>query len=72
MPGESQARRWGQGDGHAVVHEEAELVVELPPALGVALPDVNDEHELIPPLDLVLRTKWAGCLVDWNGSEPIL
>ena len=39
---------------------------------GVALPDPNDDAALIPPLDLVLRTKWAGCLVDWNGSEPIL
>ena len=39
---------------------------------GVALPDPNDDAALIPPLDLVLRTKWPGCLVDWNGSEPIL
>ena len=39
---------------------------------GVALPDPNDDAALIPPLDFVLRTKWAGCLVDWNGSEPIL
>lgn len=36
------------------------------------LPDINDERLLIPPLDLVMRTKWTGCLVDWNGSEPIL
>jgi len=36
------------------------------------IPDVNDEKLLIPPLDLVLRTKWQGCLVDWNGSEPLL
>ena len=39
---------------------------------GVELPDPNDDAALIPPLDLVLRTKWPGCLVDWNGSEPIL
>ena len=43
-----------------------------PNTKNVALPDPNDEKELIPPLDLVIRTKWHGCLVDWNGSEPIL
>jgi len=37
-----------------------------------AIPDIDDERALIPPLDLVVRTKWAGRLVDWNGSEPIL
>jgi hypothetical protein len=36
------------------------------------LPDVNDERALIPPLDLVIRTKWKGCFVDWNGTEEIL
>ncbi|KAJ3410083.1 hypothetical protein HDV05_004108 [Chytridiales sp. JEL 0842] len=30
------------------------------------------EDDLIPPLDLVLRTKWSGCEVDWNGTEPLL
>ena len=24
------------------------------------------------PLELTMRTKWAGANVDWNGSEPIL
>mmetsp|Transcript_59966 Transcript_59966/g.135641 ORF Transcript_59966/g.135641 Transcript_59966/m.135641 type:complete len:188 (-) Transcript_59966:169-732(-) len=36
------------------------------------LPDVNDETALTPPLDLVIRTKWRGCFVDWNGTEEIL
>jgi len=36
------------------------------------LPDVNDDLALIPPLDLVIRTKWKGCFVDWNGTEEIL
>ena len=51
---------------------EAIRLTVRPNAEGVALPDPNDERELIPPLDLVLRTKWPGCVVDWNGSEPIL
>jgi len=58
-------------DGLDNQREPIRLTVR-PNADGVALPDLDDEHELIPPLDLVLRTKWAGCLVDWNGSEPIL
>ena len=28
--------------------------------------------QLIPPIDAVLRTKWKGCSVDWNGVNPIL
>lgn len=36
------------------------------------LPDVNDERALIPPLDLVIRTKWKGAFIDWNGTEEIL
>jgi len=36
------------------------------------LPDQNDPHALIPPLDLVCRTKWRGAMVDWNGAEEIL
>lgn len=36
------------------------------------LPDVNDERALIPPIDLVIRTKWKNAFVDWNGTEEIL
>jgi hypothetical protein len=36
------------------------------------LPDPSDERALIPPLDLVVRTKWPQACVDWNGTEPIL
>ena len=36
------------------------------------LPDPDDQHALIPPLDLVCRTKWKGFYVDWNGTEEIL
>ncbi|KAJ1449612.1 hypothetical protein M885DRAFT_535032 [Pelagophyceae sp. CCMP2097] len=35
-------------------------------------PDVDDARALIPPLDLVLRSKWASAGVDWNGTEAIL
>ena len=35
-------------------------------------PDVNDESALIPPLDLVVRSKWPNAKVDWNDTDPIL
>ena len=35
-------------------------------------PDPNDDRALIPPLDLVVRSKWPNAAVDWNDTEPIL
>jgi hypothetical protein len=32
----------------------------------------KEEDDLIPPLELVLRTRWSECNVDWNGTEPLL
>eukprot|EP00903_Cladosiphon_okamuranus_P016847 g15536.t1 len=39
-----------------------------------APPTAEDEANgaLVPPLDLVIRTKWPGAFVDWNGTDPIL
>lgn len=36
------------------------------------LPDIDDKYSLIPPLDLVIRTKWPGHVVNWNGTDAIL
>jgi len=36
----------------------------------IAPPDLRPEDQ--PPLDLVIRTRWKGCAVDWNGSEALL
>lgn len=32
----------------------------------------DKEKELIPPLELVLKTKWKEASVNWNSTEPIL
>ncbi|KAI9326595.1 hypothetical protein DFJ73DRAFT_783310 [Zopfochytrium polystomum] len=32
----------------------------------------EDDGALIPSLELVVRTKWRGARVDWNGTEPLL
>jgi ubiquitin carboxyl-terminal hydrolase MINDY-3/4 len=50
--------------------EEIKLTVKLDHS--EELPDVNDDRALIPPIDLVIRTKWRGAFVDWNGTEEIL
>lgn len=42
---------------------------------GLAPPPTADDEAngaLVPPLDLVIRTKWPGATVDWNGTDPIL
>ena len=35
-------------------------------------PSIHDADNLIPPLDVTIRTRWPGAGIDWNGSEPIL
>jgi len=35
-----------------------------------ALPPAN--HDLVPPLELTIRTKWAHAFIDWNGTDPLL
>ena len=32
----------------------------------------SNEKQLVPPLELVLRTKWEDANIDWNGVQPIL
>ncbi|RDD45812.1 Protein FAM188B [Trichoplax sp. H2] len=31
-----------------------------------------NEKDLIPPLDLCIRTRWPGAAVNWNDTEPLL
>ncbi|RLN45049.1 hypothetical protein BBJ28_00019417 [Nothophytophthora sp. Chile5] len=31
-----------------------------------------NHEDLVPPLNLVIRTKWPRATVDWNGVEPLL
>ena len=32
----------------------------------------KNESELVSPIELCVRTKWASCKVDWNGTDPLL
>ncbi|EEY53556.1 uncharacterized protein PITG_07236 [Phytophthora infestans T30-4] len=57
-------------DGLSNQDEEIRLTVDtFALAENSAIASHND---LIPPLDLVIRTKWPRAAVDWNGVEPLL
>ncbi|KAG3026222.1 hypothetical protein PC121_g8709 [Phytophthora cactorum] len=57
-------------DGLANQDEEIRLTVDT---LVLAEQSATASHDdLIPPLNLVIRTKWPRATVDWNGVEPLL
>jgi hypothetical protein len=72
-------RRGGGGGCNAELYywdmlakQDEEIKLTLVAEHDEELPANDDDSALIPPLDLVCRTKWAGRFVDWNGYEPIL
>ncbi|XP_067824395.1 probable ubiquitin carboxyl-terminal hydrolase MINDY-4 [Heptranchias perlo] len=54
-------------DGLANQQDEIRLTIDA--SEGCPL---EGEDDLIPPLELCIRTKWKGAFVDWNATEPIL
>ncbi|XP_011360805.1 probable ubiquitin carboxyl-terminal hydrolase MINDY-4 [Pteropus vampyrus] len=54
-------------DGLANQQEQIRLTVDT----TQTVPEDGDS-DLIPPLELCIRTKWKGASVNWNGSDPIL
>ncbi|XP_045421107.1 probable ubiquitin carboxyl-terminal hydrolase MINDY-4 isoform X4 [Lemur catta] len=54
-------------DGLANQQEQIRLTVDT----TQTVPEDRD-NDLVPPLELCIRTKWKGALVNWNGSDPIL
>ncbi|XP_048590318.1 probable ubiquitin carboxyl-terminal hydrolase MINDY-4 [Nematostella vectensis] len=54
-------------DGLARQDEEIRLTVDT----TQECPEY-DEGDLVPPLELVIRTRWKKATVSWNGSDPIL
>lgn len=55
--------------------QEAPIVLTLdrdPPAPPPTAAEADACREPVPPLDLVVRTRWPGAAVDWNGTDPIL
>ncbi|ESO97147.1 hypothetical protein LOTGIDRAFT_143419, partial [Lottia gigantea] len=55
-------------DGLANQQEEIKLTIDTTNRSFKAPSD----DDLIPPLELCIRTKWPDAEVDWNGYEPIL
>lgn len=59
-------------DGLANQDEEIRLsLTTCALAEEVEQPEPNAD-DLVPPLDLVIRTKWPHARVDWNNTEPLL
>lgn len=54
-------------DGLANQQEQIRLTVDT----TQTIPE-DSGKDLVPPLELCIRTKWKGASVDWNGSDPIL
>ncbi|XP_055505041.1 probable ubiquitin carboxyl-terminal hydrolase MINDY-4 [Leucoraja erinacea] len=54
-------------DGLANQQDEIRLTIDASESCSL-----EGEEDLIPPLELCIRTKWKGVFVHWNGSEPIL
>jgi len=54
-------------DGLANQDEEIRLTINTSEQITP-----RQSGSLVPPLEHCIRTKWANCAVDWNGSEPIL
>ncbi|KAM4629826.1 putative ubiquitin carboxyl-terminal hydrolase MINDY-4 [Polymixia lowei] len=56
-------------DGLANQQEEIRLTVSV----GMLAQSSQDvDHDLIPPLEHCIRTKWRDAVVSWNNTEPIL
>ncbi|XP_058152804.1 probable ubiquitin carboxyl-terminal hydrolase MINDY-4 [Dasypus novemcinctus] len=54
-------------DGLANQQEQIRLTIDTTQTASE-----DRDNELVPPLELCIRTKWKGASVNWNGSEPIL
>ncbi|XP_008825743.2 probable ubiquitin carboxyl-terminal hydrolase MINDY-4 isoform X2 [Nannospalax galili] len=54
-------------DGLANQQEEIRLTIDT----MQTFPE-DSRRDLVPPLELCIRTKWKGASVNWNGSDPIL
>ncbi|KAM5272217.1 putative ubiquitin carboxyl-terminal hydrolase MINDY-4 [Ctenodactylus gundi] len=54
-------------DGLANQQEQIRLTIDT----TQTVPE-HSSNDLVPPLELCIRTKWKGASVDWNGSDPIL
>ncbi|KAL1270078.1 hypothetical protein QQF64_032367 [Cirrhinus molitorella] len=58
-------------DGLANQQEPIRLTV-YPHSAASAAQNDNTDSDLIPPLELCIRTKWRKAVVSWNNTEPIL
>ncbi|XP_030640234.1 probable ubiquitin carboxyl-terminal hydrolase MINDY-4 [Chanos chanos] len=58
-------------DGLANQQEPIQLTISINTAERL-VPSEDADPDLVPPLELCIRTKWKGAVVNWNDTEPIL
>lgn len=58
-------------DGLANQQEPIRLTI-YPHCAAEAAQSDNADRDLIPPLELCIRTKWRNAVVSWNETDPIL
>ena len=51
--------------------QDEEIRLSVDPT-GALSPSVPAGDELVPPIDDVIRTKWPGATINWNGTDPLL
>ena len=54
------------------VDAEALAVYEARDPDDAAAAAASWKENAVPPLELVLQTRWPAARIDWNGSDPIL
>lgn len=59
-------------DGLANQQEPIRLTVYPDAPVSVAAQNDSTDNDLIPPLELCIRTKWQNAVISWNDSDPIL
>lgn len=59
-------------DGLANQQEPIRLTVYSESCAAESAQSDNADSDLIPPLELCIRTKWRNAVVSWNDTDPIL
>ncbi|KAG1973524.1 probable ubiquitin carboxyl-terminal hydrolase MINDY-4 [Pimephales promelas] len=59
-------------DGLANQQEPIRLTVYSESCATESAQSDNTDSDLIPPLELCIRTKWRNAVVSWNDTDPIL
>ena len=55
-----------------LAHQDEPIRLSINSSSGTPMEKPIPRDALIPPLNLVIQTKWPRAAIDWNATEPIL